>query len=481
MLLRTLVVAKPGSRRSRTLAALDETDSLVTTVDSTSGLRAQLARKPFDLAVLSRGDLPDFSMELLQEVQAVPESPAIVVLEEREDPEERARLLAAGCLAVVYEGLESDPFREVVKALAEQRLAVASEQIRAVPDEDYRLGDYATSSPAMREFLRTARRVASKDCTLLLTGETGVGKGLLARSIHNEGPRAGLPFVAVNCGALNETLLESQLFGHEKGAFTGAARTRRGFFELAHTGTIFLDEVGELPLHLQVKLLRVLEDRTVQPLGSESPIKVDTRIIAATNKDLPAEVEQKRFRSDLFYRLNVVSLTLPPLRERKEDIAELARSYVDHFRTRTGGDARDIAPEAMEALLRHPWPGNLRELINAIERAVIMTSAEEIRVEDLPLEIQEVAPPISKELDAGKLDDPDPTWLHRAWSEVRREVLEQTELRYLTGVLSATQGRVGEAAKRAGMDPRSLHQKMRKYELRKEDFRARNPRTPPLS
>jgi DNA-binding NtrC family response regulator len=471
MLLRTLVVAKPGPQRSRTLGALDEVDSLVTTVDSSAELRAQMARKPFDLAVVSRAALPDFSLDLLAEVQSVPESPAVVVLAEREDPEERGRLLAAGCLAVVYEGLGSDTFREVVKALAERRLAVASEQMRAVPDEDYRLGDYATSSPAMREFLRIARRVASKDCTLLLTGETGVGKGLLARSIHNEGPRAGRPFVAVNCGALNETLLESQLFGHEKGAFTGAARARRGFFELAHKGTIFLDEVGELPLHLQVKLLRALEDGTVQPLGSETPIKVDTRIIAATNKDLPAEVENKRFRSDLFYRLNVVSLTLPPLRERTQDIAELARSYVDHFRERTGGEARDISPAALEALLRHPWPGNLRELINVIERGVIMTSAEEIRVEDLPLEIQEMAPPVRKDLVRETLDEPDPTWLDRAWSEVRRQVLEETELRYLRGMLQATRGRVGEAAKRAGMDPRSMHQKMRKYGLRKEDFR----------
>ena len=471
MLLRTLVVAHPGKQRSRTVAALDEVESLITTVDSVAGLRAELARKPFDLVVVSREALPDLSSTLVEEMRSVPESPEVVVVTEIEDAQERGQLLAAGCLAVVYEGLEGDTFRDVVRTVAERRLAVASQRIQAVPNEDYRLGDYATSSPAMREFLKTARRVASKDCTLLLAGETGVGKGLLARSIHNEGPRSEMPFIAVNCGALNETLLESELFGHEKGAFTGAARARRGFFELSHTGTIFLDEVGELPLHLQVKLLRVLEDRTVHPLGSETSIKVDTRIIAATNKDLPAEIERKRFRSDLFYRLNVVSLTLPPLRERREDIPELARSYVDHFRIKTGGEATEISSEAMEALLRHPWPGNLRELINAIERAVIMTSAQEIQVEDLPLEVQEVAPPVSKDMEAAKLDDPDPAWLDRAWSEVRRQVLEETELRYITGILRETQGRVGETAKRAGMDPRSLHEKMRKYGLKKEAFR----------
>ena len=470
MLLRTLVVAHPGELRSSTVAALDEVDSLVTAVDSSASLRIELARKPFDLVVISQEVLSDFSPALIEEVRSVPDSPEIVVLIEHEDPEERGQLVAAGCLAVVYEGLETDTFRQVLRSLAERRLAVTSERVRSVPDEHYRLGDYATSSPAMREFLETARRVASKDCTLLLMGETGVGKGLLARSIHNEGPRAGKPFVAVNCGTLSETLLESQLFGHEKGAFTGAARARRGVFELAHTGTIFLDEVAELPPHLQVKLLRVLEDRTIQSLGSETTITVDVRIIAATNRDLPAEVEQQRFRRDLFYRLNVVSLTLPPLRERAEDILELARSYISHFRIRTGGDPRDISSEAVAALLRHPWPGNLRELINAIERAVILTSAEEIRVEDLPLELQEVAPSVSKNLEPEKLDDPEPAWLDRPWSEVRRQVLEETELRYLTGVLGATQGRVGEAAKRAGMDPRSLHEKMRKYGLKKETF-----------
>jgi DNA-binding NtrC family response regulator len=470
MLLRTLVVAHPGKLRSRTVAALTEVDSLVTAVDSSAGLRAELSGKPFDLVVVSQEALSDFSPALIDEVRSAPDSPEIVVLIEHEDAEERGQLVAAGCLAVVYEGLETDTFRQVLKSLAERRLAVASERISSVPDEHYRLSDYVTSSPAMREFLRSARRVAARDCTVLLMGETGVGKGLLARSIHNEGPRAGRPFVAVNCGALSETLLESQLFGHEKGAFTGAARTRRGFFELAHTGTIFLDEVAELPLHLQVKLLRVLEDRTIQSLGAETTTTVDVRIIAASNRDLPAEVEQQRFRRDLFYRLNVVSLTLPPLCERTEDIPELVRSYIRHFQIRTGGDARGISPEAAAALLRHPWPGNLRELINAIERAVIMASAEEIQVEDLPLEVQEVAPSVSKNLEPEKLDDPEPDWLGRPWSEVRRQVLEETELRYLTGVLEATRGRVGEAAKRAGMDPRSLHEKMRKYGLRKETF-----------
>jgi transcriptional regulator with GAF, ATPase, and Fis domain len=178
--------------------------------------------------------------------------------------------------------------------------------------------------------------------------------------------------VAVSCSALPETLLESELFGHTKGAFTGATRARRGYFELAHGGTIFLDEIAELPPHLQVKLLRVLEERRIQPLGSERPIAVDVRVLAATNRDLEIEVGEKRFRTDLFYRLNVVSLTLPPLRERREDIPELLQSYIDHFRARLPSDVATVHPDALEALTAYDWPGNVRELINVVERAVLM-------------------------------------------------------------------------------------------------------------
>jgi DNA-binding NtrC family response regulator len=324
----------------------------------------------------------------------------------------------------------------------------------------------------MREFLRRARRVAEKDSTLLLLGETGVGKGLLARSIHNEGPRSGKPFVAVNCGALSETLLESELFGHEKGAFTSANRARRGYFELAHGGSIFLDEVSELPLHLQVKLLHVLEDRRIQPVGSERSLCVDVRIIAASNRDLLAEVEQGRFRRDLFYRLNVVSLTLPPLRERVEDIEAMARSYLAHFRERQGGDGPDLSDEALEALRHYSWPGNVREFINAIERACILCEGEEVQLTDLPDDLQTSVPVARGSVAPLRFPDQASEWLELPWNQVRRQVLESAELAYLTGILEATEGRVGEAASRAGMDPRSLFQKMRRYGLRKEDFRS---------
>jgi transcriptional regulator with GAF, ATPase, and Fis domain len=320
--------------------------------------------------------------------------------------------------------------------------------------------------------------VAEKDSTLLLLGETGVGKGLLARSIHNEGPRSQKPFVSVNCGALSETLLESELFGHEKGSFTSANRARRGYFELAHQGTIFLDEVSELPLHLQVKLLHVLEDRKLQPVGSERSIHVDIRIIAASNRDLSELVQEGRFRGDLFYRLDVASLTLPPLRERVEDIEELAQSYLCHFRERLGGDGAELSPEALDALRHYPWPGNVREFINALERAYIMCGDDLIELADLPDDIQTAAPVAPDKVAALEATPLRDEWMSLPWKEVRRHVLEGAELTYLTGVLREKEGRIGEAARHAGMDPRSLFQKMRRYGLRKEDFRPVQSATP---
>jgi len=472
LFLRTLVAAESGDSRRRILETLDQVESLAESVSSIEKLQEKLSHKPFDLVVLDRGLMTSFDAKFVSALRERLDPPDVIVLGERDDAELRAELLAAGAYAVLSRELPDELFHEAFSTLAQRQLEEAQARLREVPDEDYTLGEYATTSPAMREFLKTARRVARHDSTLLVLGETGTGKGLLARSLHNEGPRAQAPFIGMNCAALPETLLEAQLFGHERGAYTGADRARRGFFELAHGGTLFMDEVGEMPLHLQVRLLRVLEEREVRPLGSEKPTKIDVRVIAATNRDLNVEVEEKRFRPDLFYRLNVVTLTLPALRDRKEDIPEIAQSYVEHFRARTGSDVKGISEEAMSALLAYPWPGNIRELSNAIERATIMSLGEEIRLEDLPMDVQETTPETITNLTAEEARDADPGWIDRPWAEVRRQVIEEAEMRYLTGLLRDTQGKVGDAATRAAMDPRSLYQKMKKYGLRKEDFRG---------
>jgi transcriptional regulator with GAF, ATPase, and Fis domain len=236
------------------------------------------------------------------------------------------------------------------------------------------------------------RRLVASDSNLLILGETGVGKEWLARAVHNEGPRSGGPFLAVNCAALPDALLESELFGHERGAFTGAVRAHRGAFELAHRGTLFLDEVGELPLPLQAKFLRVIEERRITRLGGERAFGVDVRVMAATNRDLEAEVRARRFRADLYYRLGVVALTLPPLRDRVEDVPGLAASALRAAEARVGRPGLSIEPEAMAALVAYAWPGNVRELRNVIERAALLAPGDRLSLADFPRAISALAP-----------------------------------------------------------------------------------------
>ncbi len=415
-----------------------------------------------DLLLVERallGENPAASLEALSE------HPAVVVLSAQDLPQERAELISAGALAVLGLGLEDDVLSSALVSLAKRE---------GTPRGGRRskLDDFASSSSSMQKFLRLARRVVKGDSALLILGETGVGKERLARSIHSESSRASGPFVTVNCGALPESLLESELFGHEEGAFTGAVRARRGYFELAHRGTIFLDEIGEMALHLQVKLLRVLEDRSIRRVGSEKPIEVDVRIMAATNRDLKREMEERRFRADLYYRLAVVTLTVPPLRERREDIQELASAFLDRIRRQLGRPVTKFHPDAMEALIRHDWPGNVRELINAIERAVLLAPANEIRVSDFrggetwtsatEEALSTPMPPAS-----ARFED----FYDKPLAEARDELSSAFEKKYLERVLDLCRGRVGDAARRSGVNERTLYAMMRRHGLRKEDFR----------
>ncbi|NNE07295.1 MAG: sigma-54-dependent Fis family transcriptional regulator, partial [Gemmatimonadetes bacterium] len=338
-----------------------------------------------------------------------------------------------------------------------------------------------TKSPAMRDLIQLARKVAGTDTSVLLLGETGVGKEWLARAIHADGTRPGGSFIAVNCGALPETLLESELFGHEEGAFTGASRPRRGRFELAHKGTIFLDEIAEMPLHLQVKLLRVLQTKTIQRLGSEDEIQTDVRIMAATNRDLEEAVRARQFRPDLYYRLAVVNLRIPPLRERREDIEELAQSYLEVYRQQLGRPVHEIRAEAMLALIDYSWPGNVRELINVIERAVLLAAENEVGLEDLPRSItphatNDFTPASAAPSETDDSESRDTAGFPRALfttrlPDARSRLVEDFERRYLSRLLTKHEGRIGPTAKSAGITPRALYEKMRNLGLAKEDFK----------
>lgn len=303
----------------------------------------------------------------------------------------------------------SKPFKpdEVILALkkAEEREQLRRENraLKAEIQKEHLFESMLAKSAAMTAVFRTIAKAADFKTTVLITGESGVGKELVARALHRRSSRRGAPFVAINCGAIPENLLESELFGHKKGAFTDATSDRRGLFEDAHTGTLFLDEVGELPLSLQVKLLRVLQDETVRRLGDSRDTKVDVRIVAATHRDLAADVAAGRFREDLYYRINVLPIVVPPLRQRREDIALLVDHFIARNNGRLGTRVRGATPEARRLLLQHAWPGNVRELENTLERAMVLAEGELLDASDLPPQLQESKDALQQQLASGEL------------------------------------------------------------------------------
>ncbi|MCA9650692.1 MAG: sigma-54-dependent Fis family transcriptional regulator [Myxococcales bacterium] len=445
-----------------------------------------LVNESFDLAVLDRAALAQAS-DLLQALRALPDRPTLVVLDEGQDDGRHATLVAAGADAVLEPGPGLVPaLRALVERSRERRL----ERHQAGLRERRQPVDLIANSPAMRAVMETVHRVAYADSPVLIQGETGVGKERIAAAIHGSGPRAQGPFVSVNCAALPAELFESELFGHAKGAFTGAHRAHRGQFERADRGVLLLDEIGEVPLPLQAKLLRAIQDQRIRPVGADEAIEVDVRIVAATNRDLEAEVEAGRFRRDLFYRLCVVEIMVPSLRERPEDIAALADAYLQLQRQQLGRAVQGLSEEARVAMMRYPWPGNVRELANVMERAVLLCRGSTIELSDLPTTIARYAnePPepdhdpspelmvdVERLAQAGTIELPG-AWTQHGWKEVRAALLLEGEREYLTALLAQTHGRVGEVARRAGISARALFDKMRRHGLRKEDFRPARSR-----
>jgi len=299
----------------------------------------------------------------------------------------------------------------------------------------------------MAKVRNLAMRVAETETTVLVTGESGTGKELIAHEIHAKGRRSAGPFVAINCAAMPEALLESELFGHVRGAFTDARSTRQGLFLQARGGTLFLDEIGEMPLVMQAKLLRVLQERTVRPVGGDTEIPFDARIIAATNRDLDADVKDRRFREDLFYRINVVRIHVPPLRERGADVLALAQSFIERFAQMHHAKVRGVSPAAASQLLAYGWPGNVRELQNCIERAVALASGELLSPDDLVLErVRAESAPLPN------------------WNEpVDFLPMDEIERRYVHRVLEASNGNKSRAAEVLGFDRRTLYRKLERY------------------
>jgi DNA-binding NtrC family response regulator len=348
---------------------------------------------------------------------------------------------------------ESDEILLVLRrALEFQDLKAQSRLSLRRNQERFTLTRMVARSPKMLEILDLLQQVARLDTTVLIHGETGAGKELLARSLHFSGPRRDKPYVAVNCAAIPQELFESELFGHRRGAFTGAGEARRGHFQLASGGTLLLDEIGEMPVGLQTKLLRALEEKKITPIGAERPIDIDVRFIATTNRDLKEAVDRGDFRRDLYYRLSVLPVRVPPLRERPEDIPPLAEHFLAEASRRCKKAVPVLAPVALQALVRYPWPGNVRELENVIERAVIV-SRDDV--------IGDVRPFLGGAGEGRPAVD-----LALPFRDAKARVVEEFERAYLTGILAMHGGKLTAAARHADMDNKNLWEKLARYGLR---------------
>ncbi|MEM9454450.1 MAG: sigma-54 dependent transcriptional regulator [Myxococcota bacterium] len=359
--------------------------------------------------------------------------------------------IRAGAYDYITKPLDVDAVAlRIGRVVREGRIRDEARRLRAVVEVKESYGGILGSSPAMQKVYDLLERVSDSEASVLVTGESGTGKELVARALHDTGPRREGPFVAVNCSAVPENLLESELFGHAKGAFTDARQDRMGLFAQANGGTLFLDEIGEIPLLVQPKLLRSLEERRVRPVGSNNEMDIDVRIVAATNRDLEAAVEEQRFREDLYFRINVIHVDLPPLRSRGTDILALAQHFLGRYALQAGKEVKGISPSAAQRLCDYDWPGNVRELRNCMERAVALTRYTDIAVEDLP---ERVAKYRRSHVVVAS-DDP---------SEL--VPMEEVERRYILRVVETVGGNKTMASKILGLDRKTLYRKLERYKL----------------
>ncbi len=387
-------------------------------------------------------------LELLDQIKAVDADALVIIMTAYSSVDSAIAALRKGAYDYITKPFVNEDLLQTVKnAIRQQELFSENRQLKREIDRQYSFSEIIGTSEALQNIFRLIEKVADTNVSVLIQGESGTGKELIARAIHFNSSRAGKPFLAVNCGALPESLLESELFGHTKGAFTDAKTDKKGLFRSAEGGTIFLDEIGEMPLALQVKLLRALQEHEVTPIGSSVPVKFDARIIAATNKNLEKETAENNFREDLYYRLNVVEVNLPPLRERREDIPLLAKHFSSKAAREQKQTEKQIAREAMSALVGYRWQGNVRELQNAIERAFILSN-EEIDLESLPPKVK------TNSENSFEMRDP----------EGLRPTLEEMERRYIMEILKAANDDKTQAVQILGIDLSTLYRKLKRYE-----------------
>jgi len=448
---RVLIVDDDASQRRLVEFWLQEEGYATTAVgDGLSAWRSFEEESPS--LVISDIRMPGISgLDLLSRIRATNSDTPVLLITAFGTVNDAVEAMKLGAADYVLKPLNGDELKvNVRRALERQQLVAENRYLRDLAGSTFRFENLIGQSRKMRDALDLCARVAGRDSTVLLTGESGTGKEVLAKAIHQNSLRAGKPFVTVNCGALPDALAESELFGHRKGSFTGAIADRIGKFEAANEGTIFLDEIGELPLNLQVKLLRVIQEREVDKIGFSQPVKVNVRILAATNRKLKTLVDDGQFREDLFYRLTVVTIDVPPLRERRDDIPLLVSHFLRSFSERYHISPLTVTDEAMDLILRYPWPGNVRQLENTIERLVVLANGNVLRPEDLPQEVREAESRIAK-IDL-KLPD-------------ESIDLEQVEKEILSQALQKHAGNQTRAAKYLNISRKTLIYRMEKFGL----------------
>jgi two-component system, NtrC family, response regulator AtoC len=447
----------PGTRKvAKANLGLEGFEVLV----ASSGAEAMARLAESDpLAVVTDLKMPDVDgITLMERIHADRRPLPVVLVTAHATVETAVQALRRGAAHYLVKPVRWDELALVLRqAVAHERARRDLERLKGELERVAGFEELVGDSPAMKEVFRVVQQVADADATVLLRGETGTGKELVARALHRRSSRRDRPFVAVNCTAVPRELMESEFFGHEKGAFTGATARRQGRFQQADGGTLFLDEVGDLDHGIQAKLLRVLQEREVTPVGANTAERVDVRVVAATNRDLEALVQEGQFRDDLYYRLNVIPLRLPPLRERAGDLATLLDHFVRSFATRYGRPVTLPPAEVLAGAQVYPWPGNVRELKNVCERAALM-GWEAVA----PL-LGQTAPPSGAGASSAELSLP--------LLDARARLLERFEREYLTRLLRAHKGKVGEVARAAGIAERNLYEKMKAYGLSRDDYR----------
>jgi two-component system response regulator HydG len=416
----------------------------VTTCTTAADALEKIASRDFDV-VLTDLSMPETSgLEVCERVIAMRPDVPVVLITGHATLETAMGAIRAGAYDFVTKPIESKTLGVVVsRAVQHRRLREQIKQLRAARDANQSI--IVGGSPAMRKVADLIERVSDSDASVLIHGETGTGKELVARAVHNKSKRREGPFVAINCAAVPHSLLESELFGHTRGAFTDARQARPGLFVKATNGTLFLDEIGEMPMGMQAKLLRALQERTVRPVGGDAEIPFDARLVAATNRDLETEVDEKRFREDLFYRINVVRINVPPLRQRGSDVLVLAQHFIERYAAAGRSRVVGMSSGAADKLLSYPWPGNVRELQNCIERAVALARYDQIGVDDLPEKIRD----FKSSRVIVETEDP---------SELLP--MDEVERRYILRVLEAVGGNKTMAAQVLGFDRRTLYRKL---------------------